>query len=126
MMEGMEEMEVKIEQENLHYPGELEVGQTLPDAHMNMDVSMNGMTVMSMKINITDRKVEAIENMETSAGTFPCVKISYTTTSKMMMGEFTSKTIEWISLNVGVVRSETYNEKDQLEGYRILTEITQN
>jgi len=123
-MENMEGMEIKVEQENLAYPNGLEVGQTLPDASIKVEFVMSGMSVMTTHTTISERKVEAKETVVTDAGSFECIKISYTSTSKMGFSNITAKAIEWISPNIGIVRSESYNKNDKLEGYRVLQAIT--
>jgi len=35
-----------------------------------------------------------------------------------------TSTIEWLSPNVGAVRTETYDKKGNLESYRLLSKIT--
>lgn len=122
MQESMKDMEIQITQENLEFPSNMEVGQSLPDGKMTMEVFSSGMKVMTMNVEIVNRKVEAAETIETAAGSFPCIKISFTTKTKMgfMNSEINVK--EWMSPNVGVVRSESY-KGDKLESYRILTGI---
>ncbi len=104
-------------------PSNMNIGQALPDAQMTMKASMNGMEVMSMKFDITERKVEAQESITTDAGTFDCFKLSQKTTSDMMFVSKTYKTVDWVAVNVGSVKSETYNEQGVLESYRVLKNI---
>lgn len=119
MMEGMEGIEMTATSTNLSFPSNLAVGQNLPDAELVL--AANGMEMM--KFNIVDRKVLAIETMETTAGSFECYKISTTTKSKIAFMNMTVTTVEWIAENVGVVRSETYDKSGKLETYRVLSEI---
>ena len=109
-------------QSDITFPSDLKVRTSLPDAEMHVKVASNGMQVMEMNFKITDRKVEAKESITTPAGTFDCVKLTQSTNMKMMFINKTFTTVDWIALNIGNVRSETYN-KGSLESYRILTNI---
>ena len=123
MMEAYKDMEVEISQTDLEIPSTMDVGATLPDANMKMIVKSNGMTVMTMNFTITDRKVEAIEDMTTPAGTFSCFKLSQNTNMKMSFIDKTFKSIDWIAENVGSIRSESYSESGKLQSYRVLKSI---
>jgi hypothetical protein len=92
---------------------------------MTMKVKSNGMQIMTMNFKITDRKVEAIEDITTDAGTFSCYKMSQNTTMNMGFINKTFKSIDWIAENVGSVRSESYNESGKLQSYRVLKSIEQ-
>jgi hypothetical protein len=89
-----------------------------------MNVSNQGMTMMNMVTKISNRKVDAMEEITTPAGKFNCAKISYDVETKMMM-LIHMKGIQWISQKVGVVRSESYDQKGKLVGYSVLASITQ-
>jgi hypothetical protein len=90
---------------------------------MKMSFSANGMTLMNMSIGISNRKVEAIENVVTDAGTFSCYKISYDATTKM--GGFTvaSKGVEYYNNDIGMVKSEAYDKKGELQSTTILSTL---
>ena len=75
---------------------------------------------MNMRVNITDRVVEGIESVSTPAGTFNCYKISYLTSSKVMMVNTSFKTVQFIAENMGAVKTETYKSNGSLMGYSIL------
>ncbi len=47
-MEAYKDMDVKITQTEVMYPNNMAVGMTLPDASMNLKISMDGMQIMSM------------------------------------------------------------------------------
>lgn len=121
-MKSFEGMEVSMESENMEIPANLQVGQMLNDASITMTMGSGGMTMFSMKVYITNRKVEANEEITTPAGTFNCFKLSYDIETKMMM-KVTSRSVDWVAKDVGTVRSETYNSKGKLTGYTLLTDI---
>jgi len=112
------EFDVDITGTNLDLPNNLSVGQELPDASMEMTVSMG--IILNITVYITNRKVLATENITTPAGTFDCFVL--TSTSELKMGikqKGTSK--EWIAEGVGIVKQESYNKKGKLIGYSLLT-----
>jgi hypothetical protein len=121
--EAYEGMEITMTQNELIIPSDMAVGQDLPDADMEIVISSSGTQIMKMNFKITERKVEAIENVTTTAGTFECYKMSQKTNTKMMFIDKTYKTIDWFAEGIGSVRSETYSESGKLESYRILTNI---
>lgn len=123
-MEAYKDMEVSVEQSELTIPASIEPGMTLDDAKLTMKVSTNGIAIMSMDVNITDRKIEAKETITTEAGSFECYKLTYNTSSKMGFVNVSTSSIEWFSPNVGMVRSETYDKKGKLESYSVLTSLT--
>lgn len=121
-MSAYKDMEVKMTATNLDMPSTLSVGKTLGDGNVQMSVSNQGMNLMTMTVNISNRKIEAIEKITTPAGTFDCYKISYDVETKMMF-KIQTKGIDWIAKEVGTVRSESYDGKGKLTGYTVLTSI---
>ena len=117
------DMEMTMEGGSLEMPGNLKAGDILKDGDLKMSFSSSGMTMMSMAISITNRKVEAVENVTTPAGTFECSKISYDIATKMMIN-VKMKGIEWYAKNVGLVKSESYSNDGKLAGSTILTGLT--
>lgn len=120
-MESFKDMEVAMESENMEFPSNLSPGQILKDARITVSASSGGMKLFSMNVWITNRKVEAIEDITTPAGTFSCYRISSDVETKMMM-KISVKSVEWYARNVGTVRSESYNNKGKLTGYTLLTD----
>jgi hypothetical protein len=118
-MEAYKDMEMKIEGGNLEMPGNMKAGDMLKNGDMKIAFSSNGMTMMNMTLTITNRKVEAVENVTTPAGTFECYKITYDAATKMMINVKT-KAAEWYSKGVGLVKSETYSTDGKLMGSNVL------
>ncbi len=123
MLQQMESLEAKVETDNLQYPPNLKVGDKLPDGWLKMELSSSGFKIMTMEITITNREVVSRENVTTPAGTFMCTKLNQTTESKGAMG-FSTESSEWLSEDVGIVKSESYNSKGEKTGYMELTSIT--
>ncbi len=126
-MSAYEDMDVEIDGDYLELPSSLEAGMELNDASVEVRVNNSGFPIMTMNIDIYDRKVEGFESVTTPAGTFECVKIVYKARSQM------GKTIpikvnfsgaEWFAKNTGVVRTESYDKKDNLSSYTVLTEYS--
>jgi len=109
----------KIETTDMQFPKKLVAGQSLPDASISL--SMDGPVKAGITTNITNRKVEGFESVTTSAGTFECVKISYDFNSKVMFIKTSGRAIDWFAINVGTVKSESYNAKGKLIGTNLLT-----
>jgi hypothetical protein len=116
-------VQTKIETENLEFPDKLEIGQTLKDGSITIS-TIDSSLPMKMTVTISDRKVTGKESITTPAGTFDCYKISNKITLQNQMGiNMTIKmtSTDWISKNVGMVKTETYNNKDVMTAYTILT-----
>jgi hypothetical protein len=124
-MEGMENVEMKIEAEDMVFPKGLAVGTTLPDAGMTMTASMSGMTIMNTTIRVINRKVTGKEELTTPAGKFSCIIIEEDVESKMMGMNGVSHTKSWYCLGVGMVRSEN-SSNGKSQGYTVLTKISGN
>jgi len=123
MMDGMEGMEMTIDQTNIEFPATFTEGQNLPDGSMNMTVSSGGMQIMKLTAKMTERKVEVSENITTPAGTFNCFKLSQVMTTEMMGRATRTKSVDWFSMGIGSVRSEHFDESGALVSYSVLTNI---
>ncbi|MEA2105651.1 MAG: hypothetical protein U9P82_02865 [Bacteroidota bacterium] len=120
-MAAYEEMEVKVNSNNLDIPSNLKEGDVLEDGKLEITVYSEGMKIMGLTTEITQRKVEGKEQITTDAGTFDCFKITYTITTKTMFS-VRVEAAEWIAENVGTVKSETYSRGKSI-GYSLLTGI---
>lgn len=120
-MESFKEMDVDIEFDALTIPENLEVGEFLDDG--GIDMTINGPMKMEMSVSIYDRKVMKKEDIEVPAGTYQAYKINSAMKFKSMLTTVETKNIEWVSKDVGVVRSEQYDKKGNLKSYTVLTEI---
>lgn len=121
-MAGLEGMEMEIKNEAIEVPNNPRPGQTLPDGKMEMKARTNGMSVFSMTVRIENRKVEAIEEVTTPAGTFECVKITQET---VMESIFTQRTTSatWYAKGVGTVKTENYDRGGDVESSMVLTKL---
>jgi hypothetical protein len=119
-MEAYKDMEMTVEGGNLELPSSMKAGDVLKSGELKMSFSSGGMTIINMNINITNRKVDAVENLTTPAGTFECFKISYDVAMKMMMNVKT-KGVEWYAKDVGLIKSESYSTDGKMLGSTVLT-----
>ncbi|MGB5419871.1 hypothetical protein [Algibacter sp.] len=122
MFKQYKDMEMDITGTNVELPNNLQVGQTLKDANMNMAIDMGGLK-MNMSVDMLNRKVEKKESITTPAGTFECFALSYDNEMKMGL-KMSFKIKEWISEGIGVVRNESYNKNGKLMGYSELTSFS--
>ncbi len=118
-----EDMDIEINNDGIQYPSELIPGTTLPDANLTIAISMQGMKIMSVSVDILDRQVVTNESVTVPAGTFDATKISYTLQSKVGFAKTQLSVIEWVSSSSGVVRSETYDKKGKLQDYMVLSKF---
>ena len=116
----MKDMEIKMSGDSLSYPSTFEIGKSLPDANMLMEVGMNGTTMFTGKFLIKNRKIEAKESITTTAGTFDCYKISYDMDINMMVKR-TLKVNQWLSPGIGLIKSVNLDSKGEVSNRRELT-----
>ncbi len=122
MKESLGNMEMSIKGEALELPSKLSVGQTLPNANAEIKAGTGGVTIMTLRFDISDRKVEAKETLTTPAGKFECFKIVYNLTVKTI-GVRTVPAAVWYSPNAGMVKTETYDKKGLVESRTELTKF---
>jgi hypothetical protein len=123
MIASYEEMGVDITGTNLVYPAIMNVGANLPDGSVQMVVKSGGATLLTVSVNISNRKIEAREQITTDAGTFMCYKITYDVASRAGFINSNSSAIEWIAAGAGPVRTETFDRRGRLTGYSVLTSL---
>lgn len=121
-LSGFKDMEVSFSGIDLEFPAKMQVGETLPDGNIDISISSSGFSVMNMKVNTVNRKVEAYEPVTTPAGTFDCYKITYDMEIKTIINVKT-KGAQWVANKTGVVKSEQYDKKGNLSGYTLLSKF---
>lgn len=123
-MANVEGAELEIDNEFMEFPANPVPGQTLPDQTSTMTVKLNGMAIMTMTIKTTNRRIEGFESVTTPAGTFQCVKYASDTELKSMF-TMKSRTVMYMSKNVGSVKVENYDDKGKLQGTQLLTKFSE-
>jgi hypothetical protein len=86
--------EIQITGNNMEVPSNPNPGDVLPDANVEMAMKL-GFVNMKMSANVTNRKVEAIEDITVAAGTFKCYKFSSDVNSVAMGIKVSAKSFEW-------------------------------
>ena len=120
--EGTIPSEVEVKGNNMEIPLNPTPGQTLPDANIEMAMKM-GFVNMKMSADITNRKVEGIEDISVSGGTFKCYKFSGDVNTVAMGIKVQAKTVEWFAKGIGTVKTESYDKKGNLTGRTELVEV---
>ena len=125
-MAAYQGMDVKVSSSNISIPSNPTEGQVLGDGYVSADISNEGIHMMTLTVNIKNRKVEAKEKITTPAGTFDAIKISYDLEMRMgLLFKFKGK--QWFVKNTGIVRTELWNSKgSKIKSYEELTKITIN
>lgn len=120
--EGEIPSEIVITGNNMEVPSNPNPGDVLPDANVEMAMKI-GFVNMKMSANVTNRKVEAIEEISVTGGSFKCYKFSSDVNSVAMGIKVQAKTVEWLAKGVGTVKSESYDKKGNLTDRTELIEI---
>lgn len=121
-MESYKDATLTVTTNNLVVPGDLKPGMELPDGHIDMVAHIDYVTV-NISSRMFYREVESKEDITTPAGTFSAFKIKGYVESKFAFIRVAVKTIEWYVPDLGVVRSESYDNKENLLSYSELTKI---
>lgn len=122
-MSAYESMEVEVDAEHMDLPLDSKAGDELKDGKVTAIVRSNGLKVVTLSVDIFNRKVNALESMETPAGSFECIKSSYDMRTEMGFVKMNMSSVEWYSPEYGPVRSETYDKKGKLTGYTVLESV---
>ncbi len=99
----------------------------------NFKMSGGQFTIQSKKdkkifanIDMFGRRYEKNEKVTTPAGTFDAAKVTFNFTVTENKKTTRYKGVEWYALNAGIIRSETYDEKGNLQNYSVLTTLKPN
>ncbi len=126
MFAGMQkDQQVKMEITGvpMELPNNMQPGQVLKDADMTMTMDM-GIMKMKTVMKMTDGKCLAIEDVTVPAGTFKCHKITQTVTTTVMKRDIVARSVSWYAPGVGTVKTESYDDKDKLQGSTELAQMS--
>lgn len=102
--------DAKMDNMYIEYPVNMQPGDALKDASMNLEIDNNGMK-QSVAMTVNNRKVEAKESVTTTAGTWDCYKISYKSRINIKtMGIGVPVNVEgteWYAPGFGIVKTES-------------------
>ena len=116
-------MDVEVSADNLDLPLGGPAGTELGNGKVTAVVRSPGAKIATITLDISDRKIAARERLETPAGAFECLKITYNILSQIGFVKVNSSAIEWYSTEYGTIRSETYNKKGKLVSYMVLKSV---
>lgn len=114
--------EVVVSGNNMEIPLNPQPGDILPDAHVEMALKM-GFVNMKISADVTNRKVEAIEDVVVKGGSFKSYKFSSDINSVAMGIKVRAKSVEWYAKGIGTVKSESYDKNGNLQSQTELIEI---
>jgi hypothetical protein len=113
--------EVQITGNNMEIPSNPNQGDALPDANIEMSMKM-GFINMKMSAQISNRKVESIEDITVKAGTFKSYKFTSDVNATAMGIKVKTNAKEWYVKGIGIVKTENY-DNGKLQSYTELVEI---
>jgi hypothetical protein len=122
-MEELENVEITVESDPVTIPSDPKVGEELDKGEVVVTIKIMSMEMVTSVRDI-ERKVTAIENVTTPAGSFECVKIESVREIKSSMGGNQQiSSIEYFAKNIGLVKSLTLDKKGNVETKTVLTRI---
>jgi len=114
--------DVQVKGNNMEIPVNPQPGDVLPDASVEMSLKM-GFINMKISADVTNRKVESIEDITVKGGAFKCYKFSSDLNSVAMGIKVKAKSAEWYAKGVGVVKNESYDKEGKLQSHTELVEL---
>lgn len=120
--EGEIPAEIQITGNSMEIPSNPKPGDVLPDANVEMATKM-GFVNMKMSAQVTNRKVEAIEDITVNVGTFNTYKFSCEVNSSVTGIKANSKSIEWYAKGAGIVKSGNFDKNGKLQSRTELIEL---
>lgn len=81
--------------------------------------------MLKNEVTISGASYLAPEMLNTTAGNFTCIKITYLQQTKVVVRKETLRINEWYAKGIGLVKRESYNTKGVLQSKTILTKITE-
>jgi len=114
--------EIKITGNSMQIPVNAEPGMTMPDANVAMSMKM-GFINMKMSADVTNRKVEAVEDITVKAGTFKCYKFTSDVSVTAMGINVKTKNTDWYAKGIGTVKTEAYDKNGKLQSVTELVDI---
>jgi len=112
-------VELEVTDGYLSFPWNMSPGDDLEEASFEIKAKQGGKDFMKMKSIIKDRKVEGMQEITTTAGTWNCMKLAETrSTITEMNGKQVSvsdtKSVQWFSPEAGLVKTESFDDKGKL------------
>ena len=109
----------------LKFPNNLAPEQSIDDAHLNAAVH-KGILTIHVKVDMTNGKCVAIEDLHVPAGTFKSHKILQDVTTTMLGKTNHQHVFSWGAHDIGIVKMVTNNNDGSLHNTVELIEIKNN
>lgn len=93
-------------------------GQAFPDRSFSYISNM-----LKKEVTVSGGSYLASEEISTTAGKFPCIKITYLQQTKVVLKKETLRVTEWYAEGIGLVKREAYTMKGKLHSKKLLTKI---
>ncbi|HOS16188.1 MAG TPA: hypothetical protein PKX15_04145 [Bacteroidales bacterium] len=123
MFAGMIQANMEISGTGNTVPSRISVGQSWSDAESVMTLNM-GSSKMETKVKLTERKVLLKESITVLAGTYECYKVQQTAVITPPFGNaMKEKHYMWYAEGIGHVKTERYNDKNQLQSIEELSSV---
>lgn len=113
---------VEVSGNNMEIPVVPVPGMSMPDANCSISMKM-GFINMKTTVLLTNRKVDAIEDLTVPAGTFNTFKLSADANSTVLGMKVNSSSKEWYAYGIGIVKTESYDKKGELQSTMQLVEL---
>jgi hypothetical protein len=107
---------------NMEMPSNPKTGDILPDANVEMSLEM-GFIKMKMTADVTNRKVESIEDITVKAGTFKSYKFTSDVNSTALGIKMKTSGVEWYAKGIGLLKTQTYDKNGNLQSSMELVEL---
>ncbi len=98
-----------------------QAGTALPDRYYKL---LDGL--VKKEYTISGGSYMGRETVSTTGGKYNCIKISYLKRTKVVLKKTDQRIVEWYAKGVGLVKSETYNMKGDLDGKTLLVKVVHN
>jgi len=113
---------IEVTGNNMEIPLVPVPGMTLPDASVTMAMKMGFMN-LKMTVNLTNRKVETLDDLTVKAGNFKAFKLTGDVSGTIIGIKVNTKSADWYAYGVGLVKSESYDKKGELKSVMELIEF---
>ena len=93
-------------------------GTAMPDRTYSLIENM-----LRNEVKVSGATYMGTEKVNTTAGKFDCVKVSYLKRTKVVLKTTTWRVTEWYAVGVGLVKSEAYDTKGNLAAKTLLVKM---
>ncbi len=118
-----ENMDAEVDGNALTFPADADVGDQLEDGYITVSLKSGDVAIMTMTMNISNRRIEVEEPITTPAGTFECKKIVYDFETKTGIVKVKGTAEQWYTKDQIMILSRTKNKKGKDLGDTKLTKL---